>query len=78
MVAGAEVAERRAGDVSANQNPCKKDCRERSPTCHAECERYKTYAELKRQEREVRYVESQAMRVHCEGFARRSGYNPQQ
>lgn len=22
------------------KNPCKRDCPERSPTCHAECERY--------------------------------------
>lgn len=77
MVAGAEVDERRAGDVSANQSPCKKDCCERSPTCHAECERYKVYAELKRQEREIRNAESQTMTAHVEGFARRRGYNPQ-
>lgn len=36
------------------KNPCVKECPDRSPTCHGECEKYAAYAawcEEKRQER---------------------------
>lgn len=57
--------------------PCKKDCPDRSPTCHGACGSYKIYAEQKRGEREIRQVESDARAARCEGVARRTGYKPQ-
>ena len=32
------------------QNPCKRECAERSPTCHAECERYLAWCESRKPE----------------------------
>ena len=32
------------------ENPCKRDCPERSPTCHAECEKYLTWVESRQPE----------------------------
>lgn len=32
------------------QNPCKRDCAERSPTCHAECEKYFKWREAREAE----------------------------
>ena len=57
--------------------PCKRDCPDRSPTCHCTCEKYKAYAEQKRGERKVRYEASKAMQATCEGTARKKGYKPQ-
>lgn len=33
-------------------NPCKKDCPERSATCHATCEKYSEFSEENRKEKE--------------------------
>lgn len=41
-----------------DENPCKKDCPERSATCHATCGRYEKYAQKKAAEREARWKES--------------------
>lgn len=30
---------------AAKRNPCKRNCRERSATCHGECEKYKEWRE---------------------------------
>lgn len=36
------------------KNPCKRDCAERSPTCHAECEKYRTWVESRQPELKAR------------------------
>lgn len=36
------------------QNPCKRDCPERSPTCHAHCEKYLTWVESRQPELKAR------------------------
>ena len=36
------------------KNPCVKECPDRSPTCHAECEKYAEFAAWCEEERENR------------------------
>lgn len=38
-----------------NVNPCRKDCPNRSPTCHGECDAYAEYFELRRAERKAEH-----------------------
>ena len=40
----------------AMQSPCKKDCPDRSATCHAECEAYLQFLEENAKERERIHV----------------------
>lgn len=37
--------------------PCKRDCPGRSPTCHAECEKYLQYAAENAAKRQERYLQ---------------------
>lgn len=37
------------------KNPCKKDCPDRSPTCHQTCTDYLEFFEYRRRENEQRY-----------------------
>ncbi len=39
------------------RQPCKRDCPGRSPTCHAECEKYKAYTEQQREDYKRRVFE---------------------
>lgn len=57
-------------------NPCKRDCPDRSPTCHTECEKYRAYAAEKAAQRARRWEESQVTNALCEGRIRRGGYDP--
>ena len=36
------------------ENPCKRDCAERSPTCHAHCEKYRGWVESRKPELKAR------------------------
>lgn len=42
-------------------NPCKRDCPDRSATCHAECERYAAYWKQKREENEKSHIEQRSV-----------------
>lgn len=39
------------------RQPCKRDCPGRSPTCHAECEKYKAYTAQQREDYKRRVFE---------------------
>lgn len=41
-------------------NPCKRDCAERSPTCHAKCERYLEWVESRKPELEAKAAKQTA------------------
>lgn len=57
-------------------NPCKRDCPDRCPTCHTNCERYKGYEAKKTEARKARMKESQAIGATCDGARRRTNYKP--
>lgn len=40
------------------KNPCAKDCPDRSPTCHGECERYAAFAAHCERMRQARHQEN--------------------
>lgn len=56
--------------------PCKRDCPDRSPTCHTACEKYKAYQAAVEEARVLRRQEQQATNAYCDGMRRRSGYCP--
>lgn len=43
-----------------NQSPCVQECAERSPTCHAECEKYLAWVESRKPELEARAEKQRA------------------
>ena len=57
--------------------PCKRDCPDRSSTCHTVCEKYKEYQRAMASERELRAGEREAISAQCDGTKRRTGYCPQ-
>ena len=57
--------------------PCKRDCPDRSTTCHTSCKTYKDYQQRGAWERELRAVEQETTSAHCEGVKRRTKYSPQ-
>ena len=57
-------------------NPCKRDCPDRSPTCHTSCERYREYQQKMLKGRMARQIESQAIGATCDGARRRTNYKP--
>lgn len=56
--------------------PCKRDCPGRSPTCHAECEKYRRFANQQREEYKRRLDEAEITtalfdgRVRCGKFVK--------
>jgi hypothetical protein len=57
--------------------PCKRDCPDRSPTCHSTCKKYREYQQTVAWQRELREAERESMSAHCDGPKRRTGYCPQ-
>lgn len=57
-------------------NPCSRDCPDRSPTCHADCQRYKDFAAEMAAQRAARWKDSQVATTICEGRIRRGSYTP--
>jgi hypothetical protein len=45
----------------AMENPCKKDCPRRSPTCHGKCEKYLDFSRERQAENVARYTYNQIM-----------------
>ena len=41
------------------KNPCKKDCPDRSPTCHSECEPYLKFYEHNKEKNRKNLIKSQ-------------------
>jgi len=41
------------------KNPCKKDCPDRSPTCHAECEAYLAFFHHNKEKNRKNLMQSQ-------------------
>ncbi len=46
------------------QSPCKRDCAERSPVCHAECKKYLEWLESRKPELEAREAKRKAEDVY--------------
>ena len=55
---------------------CDRSCPGRSPTCHAECEKYRAYAEQQRKEYTRRKMLSDVISASVEGSIRRGSYTP--
>lgn len=51
------------GNKTHIPNPCTRDCAERSPTCHAECEKYRTWVESRQPE-----LKAKAQQQIAEGY----------
>ena len=55
------------------KGPCEKECPYRSPTCHAECERYLTFAEERKRIYAEKMKARNAVDLHSE--RRRKSHN---
>lgn len=43
------------------ENPCRKDCPDRSPVCHGKCDKYLAFSKERQAENEARYNFNQIM-----------------
>lgn len=43
------------------KNPCAKECPDRSPTCHSECEKYTAFAEERAEKRATMMKENEVV-----------------
>ncbi len=49
------------------ENPCFRDCPDRTPTCHGKCEKYQAYAKWCEEVRQKRAEKSRARNILNEG-----------
>lgn len=56
-------------------NPCKKDCPDRSATCHTECERYMEYKALLEKQRKEHLAELDYYDVRAQNRKRCTRYS---
>ena len=54
--------------------PCDRKCPNRSPTCHAECDKYREFAAQQREEYRRRKLDAEVTSAVCEGQIRRKTF----
>ena len=54
--------------------PCKRDCQGRSPTCHAECEKYALFTQQKAESYKKRMLDSDVKGTICDRQRRKKTF----